>query len=81
MVAVRLCDVQPDGASTRITYGVLNLCHRNSHEFAEDVVPGDVMEIALKLDDIAYRAAPGQPFARCHLVDLLADGLAVAGAG
>ena len=36
MVAVRLCDVQPDGASTRITYGVLNLCHRNSHEFPED---------------------------------------------
>ena len=59
MVAVRLCEVQPDGASTRITYGVLNLCQRTSHEFVEDVVPGDVMEIALKLDDIAYRAAPG----------------------
>ncbi|GAA4120169.1 CocE/NonD family hydrolase [Aminobacter aganoensis] len=59
MVAVRLCDVQPDGASTRITYGVLNLCHRNSHEFPQDVVPGETMEIAFKLDDIAYRVAPG----------------------
>lgn len=59
MVAVRLCDVQPDGASTRITYGVLNLCHRNSHEFPEDVVPGKAMEIAFKLDDIAYRVAAG----------------------
>ncbi len=59
MVVVRLCEVQPDGGSTRITYGVLNLCHRNSHEFVEDVIPGEVMEIALKLDDIAYRAAAG----------------------
>ena len=32
MVAVRLCDVHPDGASTRITYGVFNLCHRNGSE-------------------------------------------------
>jgi putative CocE/NonD family hydrolase len=59
MVAVRLCDVQPDGASTRITYGVLNLCHRNGHRFPKDVVPGETMEIALRLDDIAYSVAPG----------------------
>ncbi|MEJ6782208.1 CocE/NonD family hydrolase [Aminobacter sp. Piv2-1] len=59
MVAVRLCDVQPDGASTRITYGVLNLCHRNGHEFPEEVVPGETFEIAFKLDDIAYRIAAG----------------------
>jgi putative CocE/NonD family hydrolase len=59
MVAVRLCDVHPDGASTRITYGVLNLCHRNSHEFPEDVTPGEEMEITLRLDDIAYRVAAG----------------------
>jgi len=59
MVAVRLCDVQPDGASTRVTYGVLNLCQRNSHEFPEDVVSGETMEIAFKLDDIAYRVAAG----------------------
>ena len=59
MVAVRLCDVQPDGASTRITYGVLNLCHRNSHELPEYVVPGETMEITFKLDDIAYRVAAG----------------------
>lgn len=59
MVAVRLCDVQPDGASTRITYGVLNLCHRSGHEFPDDVVPGETMEIAFRLDDIAYRVVPG----------------------
>ncbi len=59
MIAVRLCDVQPDGASTRITYGVLNLCHRDSHEFPRDVVPGEKMEVALQLDDIAYSVKPG----------------------
>jgi putative CocE/NonD family hydrolase len=59
MVAIRLCDVQPDGRSTRITYGVHNLCHRNGHEFVQDVVPGEIMEISLKLDDIAYRVAAG----------------------
>ena len=78
MVAVRLCDVQPDGASTRITYGVLNLCHRNSHEFPETVVPGETMEIAVRLDDIAYQRPARPPVARGDLVDLLADGLAVA---
>jgi putative CocE/NonD family hydrolase len=59
MVAVRLCDIQPDGASTRITYGVLNLCHRDSHAFPQDIVPDETLEIVLKLDDIAYRVKPG----------------------
>lgn len=59
MVAVRLCDVHPDGASTRITYGVLNLAHRASHEFPQPVVPGAAMDITLRLDDIAYRVPKG----------------------
>lgn len=59
MVAVRLCDVQPDGASTRITYGVLNLCHRDSHQFPRNVVPGEPIEVVLQLDDIAYSVKPG----------------------
>ena len=32
IVVVRLSDVAPDGAATRVTYGVLNLTHRDSHE-------------------------------------------------
>ena len=32
MVAVRLSDVAPDGAATRVSYGILNLSHRESHE-------------------------------------------------
>ncbi len=59
MVAVRLCDVHPDGASSRITYGVFNLCHRDGHETPKPVKPGETMEIGFKLDDIAYRVPAG----------------------
>ena len=33
-LAVRLCDVHPDGASLRVSYGVLNLTHRDGHDDA-----------------------------------------------
>lgn len=59
MVAVRLCDVHPDGGSTRITYGVFNLTHRTGHETPTPVKPGETMDISFKLDDIAYRVPEG----------------------
>jgi predicted acyl esterase len=31
-LVVRLCDVHPSGESLRVSYGVLNLTHRDSHE-------------------------------------------------
>ena len=52
-IVARLNDVAPDGASTRVTYGVLNLTHRNSHEHPEPLVPGEQYEIRLQLNDIA----------------------------
>ena len=39
-LAVRLCDVAPDGQSTRVTYGILNLAHRDSHETPSLLEPG-----------------------------------------
>ncbi|MCO4316440.1 CocE/NonD family hydrolase [Phyllobacterium sp. 21LDTY02-6] len=59
MVAVRLCDVHPDGASTRITYGVFNLCHRGGHDAPQPLEPGQEYRISFKLDDIAYRIPAG----------------------
>jgi len=35
MVAARLSDVAQDDKATRVTYGLLNLCHRESNEFPE----------------------------------------------
>ena len=62
-VAVRLNHLHPDGASTRITYGVLNLSHRNGHEEPEPMPPGVAEEIALTLDHIAYRVPQGHRIA------------------
>ncbi len=59
LVAARLCDVHPSGASTRISYGVLNLAHRESHEKPAPLTPGQRYRICLQLDDAGYSVAPG----------------------
>ena len=59
MVAARLCEVHSNGASTRISYAVFNLGHRFGHDTVLPVVPGEIMEVELRLDDVAYRAAAG----------------------
>ena len=53
-VIVRLNDVFPDGTSARVSYGVLNLTHRRSHEHSEPLVPGQRTEALIKLNDIAH---------------------------
>ena len=58
-IAVRLCDLRPDGTSAMITYGVLNLAHRNSHEFPKPMTPGQAFETSFPLDQIAYRIPKG----------------------
>lgn len=58
-VAVRLCDVAPDGASTRVTYGVLNLSHRESHAHPEPLVPGNSYRVRVQLNEIAQQFAAG----------------------
>jgi len=58
-VAVRLCDVAPDGASTRVTYGVLNLSHRNSHAEPEALVPGEPYRVRVQLNEIAQHFPAG----------------------
>ena len=54
-IAVRLTHVHPDGASTRITYGVLNL----ARHLGRPLVPGQVEDIELALDHIAYTVPAG----------------------
>ena len=58
-LALRLNDVDPLGASTRITYGLLNLTHHESHEHPARLEPGKRYRIQVKLNDIAHRFAPG----------------------
>ena len=58
-IAVRLCDLRPDGTSALITMGMLNLTHHGSHEHPEALVPGETFEVELALDQIAYRIPAG----------------------
>ncbi len=58
-VAVRLCDVAPDGASTLISVGVLNLTHRESHEHPDALEPGRRYGVVVRLNAIAYAVPPG----------------------
>ncbi len=58
-IAVRLNHVHPDGASTRITWGVLNLTHRASHADPTPLVPGEAVEVSVPLDHIAYTLPKG----------------------
>src|SRR5262249_23920967 len=53
-LAVRLCDVHPDGASTRVTYGIVNLTHRDSHEHPVPLEPGRRYKARVQLNDIGY---------------------------
>jgi putative CocE/NonD family hydrolase len=56
---VRLNDVFPDGTSARVTYGVLNLTHRDSHETPTPLEPGQRSTARIRLNHIAHSFAPG----------------------
>ncbi len=58
-LCARLCDVSPDGASRRVTYGVLNLTHRDSHAEPSALTPGRFYRVRLKLNDCGYVFRPG----------------------
>lgn len=54
IVAAVLSDVQADGAATQVSYGLLNLTHRDSHEFPKPVAPGQNYQVTLQLNEIAH---------------------------
>ncbi len=59
-LVARLEAVDPDGGSTRISYGVLNLTHRDSHADPEPLEPGRRYAVRLQLNDIGQAFGPGQ---------------------
>jgi len=54
LVAIRLCDVAPDGMSLQLSRGLLNLCHRNGHATPEAMVPGELCDVVVGLDSVAH---------------------------
>ncbi|HTW18702.1 MAG TPA: CocE/NonD family hydrolase [Mycobacteriales bacterium] len=58
-LAVRLCDVFPDGRSALITRGVLNLTRRNGLEHPEPLPPGQAVDVTVELEATSWRFDPG----------------------
>ncbi|MBD3219616.1 CocE/NonD family hydrolase [bacterium] len=59
MLAARLSDLAPDGTATRVTYGLRNLTHRDSHEHPEPLPAGEPVRIRMKLNDVAHAFPAG----------------------
>ncbi len=59
LLAVRLCDVAPDGSSTLVTRGLLNLTHRDSDEQPSPLVPGEAVAVDVALNAIAHAFPTG----------------------
>ncbi len=58
-LAVRLCDLRPDGTSALISHGFLNLRQRNGFENLEDLPIGETVSAEVSLDQCAYRLPAG----------------------
>jgi uncharacterized protein len=58
-LVARLSDVGPEGRVTRVTYGLLNLTHRKSHEHPEALEAGKNYNAKLKLNGIAHAFRKG----------------------
>jgi hypothetical protein len=58
-VVARLCDVAPEGTSTLISRGVLNLAHRESHEEPRPMVPGERTSVTIDLNALGQAIAAG----------------------
>jgi putative CocE/NonD family hydrolase len=63
-VVARLCDVAPDGSSTRVSYNPLNLTQRESQEHPEALEPGEFYKVRFRL------CATGYVFRKGHRVRL-----------
>jgi hypothetical protein len=59
IVAVRLCDVSPDGASALITRGLLNITHRHGHDDPRPIVPGVREQVTVQLKAIGQIVPAG----------------------
>ncbi|MFO7789991.1 MAG: CocE/NonD family hydrolase [Bacteroidales bacterium] len=58
-VAVRISDVGTDGRVTRVSYGMLNLTHRDDHENPDEIEPGKPYDVTVPMNYIAQRFPAG----------------------
>ena len=58
-LALRLCEVNPDGKSWLVTWGLLNLTHRDGHEHPTALVPGHPYDVRISLNLSGHRFKKG----------------------
>jgi hypothetical protein len=58
-LAVRLCSVAPDGTSLRVSYGVLNLSHRDGSAAPRPMQPGRSEAVGVTLNVAGHRFPKG----------------------
>lgn len=58
-VAARLVDVAPNGKATRVSYGLLNLTHRDGHETPRALTPGQTYEVEVPFKHVAQTFRAG----------------------
>lgn len=59
MLALRLNDMHPDGAVSKVMTGLLNLTYRHDPEHPEPLVPGEWYEVVIRLGANGYRFPAG----------------------
>jgi putative CocE/NonD family hydrolase len=58
-LAIRLCEVTAEGKSWLVTYGLLNLTHRDGHEDPHALAPGQMYDVEIPLNFTAHRFGRG----------------------
>ncbi len=58
-IFVRICDVAPDGSSTLVAWGALNLTHHNGHTNPVPLKPGQPYRVRVDFSGAAWKFRPG----------------------
>ncbi len=58
-LCARLIDVHPDGTAHRVSWGVINLAHRNGNQSPQLMQPGTSEDIQITLNECGYSFLPG----------------------
>ena len=58
-LTARLCEILPDGTSTLVTWGALNLSQRSSREHPEPLTPGETVAVRLELNHCGRKFGKG----------------------
>jgi uncharacterized protein len=59
VIVARVCDVAPDGRSTLVARGVLNLCRRDGHDRTVPMPVGTPVDVRVTMQSIGYAIPAG----------------------